>query len=138
MEFIATAHNVISYTQWSCYFVYLWAFAVGVSHILHACRVYLTNCKTCFEQAAVCLAISLSSEFLLALATLTFHGASIFALTAHLRNLDAQIISLIQWLCSTVKILLHKYFRKYGIQNSIWDALAHNTRYTKSWDKKHR
>ena len=65
------------------------------------------------ERSAVCRAISLSSKFLLTFATLHFYGVLIFALIAHPQRIDAQIISLIQRLCSTAKILLREYFRKY-------------------------
>ena len=44
---------------------------------------------------------------MLTLATINFRAY------AHQRNLAARILSLIQRFCSTAKILLHEYFRKY-------------------------
>ena len=93
-----------------------WAF---LTFCAHAEFSYLYNYKTCLERSAVSRTISLSSKFLLSFATVNFCSVLIFALATHLQNLDVWVVLVIQRLCSTTKIFLHKYFRKYGIPKML-------------------
>ena len=87
------------------------------------------------EEAALCSMAWPMARFMNIVSLDGTDYVLIFALTAQPRNLDARINSLIQRLCSTAKILLREYFRKYG--NEVANA---NTVETKpvhlDWSRK--